>query len=687
MSRPEEWLAAARAAAAAAPAATDEALRRATLECLALRLAVGRGLCGRAAETAWTRFLTEPSAAESLAAAWQAWAARLGDAAGQLLGEAPALAALPAPSRQPLAAAAEALEGGAPVRLLGDVYEILRSADLRIAAAGRGPARHSARHQQGLFLTPPAMIRRVLSRVLPRPRRGAGAPVICDPAMGTGHFLIAAARRLAGEDRAAARHLAATRLYGVDLDPEAVRLARLSFWLEFSTPLAPFELPEHLRCGDALLGPLWDGAPPAARGAEFDWAAAFPAVAAGGGFAVVLGNPPYDVLTNFRRHPERGQYARRLRRSGAYRLAAEGQLNLYRLFIERGLQLLRPGGRLSFVVPAGLLTDRVAAPLRVALLEEHGLERVDHFAESEKSFPGVTQAVCILAARKGAGSAGRVRLRHAVAGERREQRLSRGMLTTLDEESLPLPLASPEEWRLVRWLDAHATARFGDLAEGAVGEVDQTLYADCLRDDRGALLLRGCHVGPYAADLEPAPARQRFLDEEAFLARKSAPPAPGAAAPWGGPRLAQLGIRNLESRPRLVAARVPAGTYLGNSVNWWRPRERVPATLLAALLNSALLDWRFRLTSSNNNVNVYEVAGLPVPEAWLRYVRRDERLSPRRRSRLAARLRALEEAVVRAEKAAARGRGLPAARRRVDALVCELYGLPERFRAWLIPPG
>ncbi|MBI4516860.1 MAG: hypothetical protein HY699_13705 [Deltaproteobacteria bacterium] len=93
---------------------------------------------------------------------------------------------------------------------------------------------------------------------------------ICDPACGSGHFLLAAARRLGkelarvrtGEDepapertREATREVIAHCIYGVDKNPLAVDLCRVALWLESHTGGKPLTFLDHrIRCGDALVG-------------------------------------------------------------------------------------------------------------------------------------------------------------------------------------------------------------------------------------------------------------------------------------------------------------------------------------------------------------------------------------------------------------------------------------------------
>jgi hypothetical protein len=93
---------------------------------------------------------------------------------------------------------------------------------------------------------------------------------VCDPACGSGHFLLAAARRLGkelarirtGEDepgpenvREAIRDVVSHCIYGVDKNPLAVDLCRVALWLESYTEDKPLTFLDHrIRCGDSLIG-------------------------------------------------------------------------------------------------------------------------------------------------------------------------------------------------------------------------------------------------------------------------------------------------------------------------------------------------------------------------------------------------------------------------------------------------
>jgi hypothetical protein len=96
------------------------------------------------------------------------------------------------------------------------------------------------------------------------------ALTVCDPACGSGHFLVAAARRIAKrlafvrtgdpepsmkDVRHALREVVAKCIYGVDINPMAVELAKVSLWLEAVEPgKALTFLDAHIKVGNALLG-------------------------------------------------------------------------------------------------------------------------------------------------------------------------------------------------------------------------------------------------------------------------------------------------------------------------------------------------------------------------------------------------------------------------------------------------
>jgi hypothetical protein len=168
---------------------------------------------------------------------------------------------------------------------LGYIYEGLLELDPRIAQDGRSFAlldhRGNDRKTSGSYYTPESLVSVLLDSALEpviaqtiasHPEDPAKALLglsIVDPACGSGHFLLSAARRLAthvarvrasatpsaDEYRSALREVVSRCIFGVDLNPMAIELCKVSLWLEAVDPGRPLTfLDAHIQHGNALLG-------------------------------------------------------------------------------------------------------------------------------------------------------------------------------------------------------------------------------------------------------------------------------------------------------------------------------------------------------------------------------------------------------------------------------------------------
>ncbi len=147
--------------------------------------------------------------------------------------------------------------------------------------AGRDESRGNARKTSGSYYTPDSLVEILLDSALDpvmeatvtrnpsHPDEALLSLAIVDPACGSGHFLLAAARRLAAriarlraegtptpEDyRHALRQVVGRCIHGVDLNPLAVELCKVALWMEAVDPGLPLTfLDSHIRHGNALLG-------------------------------------------------------------------------------------------------------------------------------------------------------------------------------------------------------------------------------------------------------------------------------------------------------------------------------------------------------------------------------------------------------------------------------------------------
>jgi hypothetical protein len=173
---------------------------------------------------------------------------------------------------------------------LGSVYESLLELQPQLGGDGRSlqfasetsEKKGNQRKTTGSYYTPDSLVQALLDTaldpVLDRTEAEASDPAsallqlsVVDPACGSGHFLLAAARRIATrvarirsegtpslEDfRHALRDVARSCLYGVDRNPMAVELTKVALWIETVDPGLPLGyFDAQIRCGDSLLGVL-----------------------------------------------------------------------------------------------------------------------------------------------------------------------------------------------------------------------------------------------------------------------------------------------------------------------------------------------------------------------------------------------------------------------------------------------
>jgi hypothetical protein len=727
--------------------------------------------------------------------------------------------------------------GDLDVEQLGAVYErVLEYEPSRQNGVLRLTKTSLNRKASGSFYTPRAMTDFLVRRALHPLVTGKSADEILrlrvlDPAMGSGAFLVAACRYLSAAveraavaegsrpdrwtpgERAAVRRTVAQRcLFGVDLNPMAVQLARLSLWLSTLSNDRPLTfLDHHLVTGDSLVGagfmnlaapprigrtrrtrenagalPLFDaataehlahrvlperlrlamepgrtpaeirakeqslaelsapGSPlqqwkqaadfwcatwfwsaePVSRGVHsdvlgsltglaatlpnhqraallaraaataqqhqfFHWELEFPEVffdgegrpLPGGGFDVVLGNPPWDVLradTGDRaaRQHARGEHSRRLRffrDSGIYTHQSRGHANRYQLFLERALQLTRPGGRVALILPAGLASDQGSASLRRHLLNSVAVDRLLGFDNREAIFP-IHRDVrfLLLTGTKGratdrlicafghSDAAALDDLPDAASEESPDARriaVSRSLLEHWDPGDLSIPLITNRTDLDILSLVAASVPKLGHR-DGWNVTFGRELNAT---DDRPHFVSRASSVDPALLTVVEG----KHVEPFRVLADASTIAVPAALAAtlvdagrtFRRARLAYRDVASATNRVTLIAAVLPPGTISTHTLFCAKaPLGEAAQYCLLALLNSLVANHLVRLQVTTH-VTTALMARLPVPKPA--HSSRDFR-------DLAALARVLEKTGVAANDAVYA---------RLNAIAARLYGL------------
>ncbi|MBS3028061.1 MAG: Eco57I restriction-modification methylase domain-containing protein [Dolichospermum sp. DET50] len=225
---------------------------------------------------------------------------------------------------------------------------------------------------------------------------------VVDPACGSGAFLIAAfdyfvsqyqrvndnlrfLKHQITENIELDKTILSNNLFGVDLSPESVEITKLSLWLKTATQGKTLTyLDDNIKIGNSIIADLQFTDLP------FVWESEFSQVFSEGGFDVVIGNPPYIrqlLLSDIKSYLQE-----------KYR-CYHGSADLYVYFYEKGLNLLKSEGILSYIVTNKWLRSGYGEPLRRFFSQSSVFEQIIDFGhapifEDADTFP------CIIAARK-----------------------------------------------------------------------------------------------------------------------------------------------------------------------------------------------------------------------------------------------------------------------------------------------
>jgi hypothetical protein len=234
------------------------------------------------------------------------------------------------------------------------------------------------RASRGVFYTPDKFVKHIVQDLDP-------SDTILDPSMGSGAFLVGAAKHFREKlDTASFVTYLNECVHGVDIDPVAVENGFRAL-----SELAPGAnlsgLRSHLWTGDSI----W----------TFDWA--------GRQFDVVLGNPPWaQIITRPSSTPEENARIKALAKyllgehhkpNGEFRRSLNCQLiNMFDVFIQKAVKLAKK--EIRFVIPKTFMCNAQQAVTRRIMYDTFPIHAIWTFSKKEttKIFPDVSGTACLL---------------------------------------------------------------------------------------------------------------------------------------------------------------------------------------------------------------------------------------------------------------------------------------------------
>ncbi|MDE2688513.1 MAG: N-6 DNA methylase [Chloroflexota bacterium] len=356
---------------------------------------------------------------------------------------------------------------------------------------------------------------------------------------------------------------------------------------------------------DAAKIASWD---PYDQNASADWFDASYMFGVGDGFDVVIGNPPY-------RQVRKRTYSATLFPFSEGR--DKGKQNLYKLFVEHSYNLCKDGGVATLIVQSSLMCDLSSAATRQLLLERTRLHHIIEFPKAAPTreaqlFQSVTQGTCIYQFTKLPSD-----------NEPISISVDNDAFTIADLRFAPITKATVERlYPSLRCLPRIRPGSTGILEKIAGDDSIRPLREYASNIEQGDLnltthskrfstkpttvrLIRGRNVGRFAVKYDSS---TEYCDEGFMLDR--------VKANREGTFLISQEVTGTNDIRRLhfgLAEKPPTDFLCGHSVNKTQLKDPALSKAFMGLLNSKFMDWFFRITSTNNHVQGYELQQLPIP--------------------------------------------------------------------------
>jgi len=341
----------------------------------------------------------------------------------------------------------------------------------------------------------------------------------------------------------------------------------------------------------------------------------FKSVIINGGFDVVFSNPPYNLLKVNKKEDEQqlieyyGNLQNKVlneinffRTSGIYQFSIEGMLNYYQLSIEMIIRLTKPKGQIGIICPSSLFADLTSSKLRKHLLNSHKLYFIRYYPEAARLFENVTQSTVIFYLQKNEKT-------NKIGIEISENTFEINFLTikNIFPSNFEIPLIDSIGWSILKKISNQKKIKNLPFIRNRRGELDLSLFKSVITiKNTGWRLIRGNMISDNAV----IDKNGEYVIIESFLSKKSED---FKINDYNKERLICQQISNIDIERRLKFVFCQKTDIIANSCNYIvSTRSQSDLKKLYYILNSDLLNWRFKITSSNNHINNYELDDLPI---------------------------------------------------------------------------
>lgn len=341
----------------------------------------------------------------------------------------------------------------------------------------------------------------------------------------------------------------------------------------------------------------------------------FPLEVVKNGFDIVVTNPPYKNLKAERGHysnlsdyeiDKEKYFAISEIVKNKFKFSTKGVLNLYKIFIEEIIDTYASkDAYVNLLVPASIMSDKTCEKLRTHMLLDSAWKSIKLINEGS-GYVDAQQALCAILIKKGEKTDYINIVKNFCDSPNETVNVKIEDILNKNNGNSIFAI-NKEEYAILCKLKKFPIVKELNFITNLRGELDLTSNKQYITNEKTEhSLLRGRNIGFY-----------ELLDtgEYDFVENKFLEVSKKSCYIYND-RIVCQQIANMHKERRITFSYVEANKVLGNSCNFIAVSQNeygIDIFSLLGLFNSSFINWLFKLTSSNNHINNYEIDCFPVP--------------------------------------------------------------------------